>query len=44
MQLTQLDGNAVEPTPIEIKGDEYRQLNDLQLAMVGGGNAQVVIA
>lgn len=44
MDFRNIEAIAVEGASIEAEAIAVQELNELQLAMVGGGNAQVVIA
>ena len=43
MEFTKLEANAIELSTIEAEGIAVQELNDLQLALVGGGNGFVII-
>ena len=43
MEFTNIEAGAIEVTTIEAEGIAIQELNDLQLALVGGGNGFVII-
>lgn len=44
MEFTNIEAVAVEGKSAEAEAIAVQDLNDLHLTMIGGGNAQVVIA
>jgi hypothetical protein len=42
MELNNIEVNVIRDTIKEANGDQLRELNDLQLALVGGGIADVI--
>ena len=44
MELTQLEITIVEQTVNEMVEREFRDLSDLQLALIGGGIGEVIVA
>jgi len=42
MELNNIEVNVIQDTIKEANEDQVRQLNDLQLALVGGGIADVI--
>jgi hypothetical protein len=43
MEFTKLEAAMVEKTVVEVVEQQVRELNELQLALVGGGGGAVVI-
>jgi hypothetical protein len=43
MEFTKIEAGAIETKSLEAEGIAVQELNDLQLLMVGGGNALVII-
>ena len=41
MEITKIEKNALEAVIVEVQQDEIRSLNELQLALVGGGIGSV---
>ncbi len=41
MEHTKVETRIVEQTILEAADTQFRELNDLQLALVGGGNGEV---
>lgn len=44
MEFTSIEAGAIEGQAIKAETIALKELNELELAAVGGGNAQVVIA
>ena len=44
MEVAKIEVAAIEEIIIQANGIEIRQLNDLQLALVGGGIGEVIVA
>jgi hypothetical protein len=44
MEFTTMESSAIQAKTIEAEKIAAEELNDLQLALVGGGNAGVIIA
>ena len=44
MEFTKIEMTAVEETTQEVARNEIRELSELQLALIGGGIADVVVA
>jgi hypothetical protein len=42
MELNKIEVNVIQDTIKEVQADQLRQLSDLQLALVGGGIADVI--
>jgi hypothetical protein len=43
MEFTKIEAGVIEAKSLEAEGIAVQELNDLQLLMVGGGNALVII-
>jgi hypothetical protein len=44
MELTKVETLAVEKTLDDVREAQMRELNDLQLALIGGGIGEVIVA
>ncbi len=43
MEFTNIEAGAIKAMSVEAEGIAIQELNDLQLVMVGGGNALTII-
>jgi hypothetical protein len=44
MEVAKIEVTAIEEVIIQANEIEFRQLNDLQLALIGGGIGEVIVA